>query len=317
MAQRAFRTSESLREEQITRRMVANFLGSRGFDVTGDHRVRNGQTIEARVRDGDPLVMRVKLCWRRGSVGRDGERHSAYSAAQLMARVEGDDWLGSISRKMEQERSRGSTHLLLVQRDGQVITTAALIPILSVVDIWILQRDLSDEAIKTGKLGRRKKNHAMNGRSPTLWLEDQRGGETVAAALWDYPSVVNIGNLAETAFIPEEVESATDYQEGATKQVFVNAYERDTRARRVCIEHYGPTCIVCGFNFEATYGSSVRGHIHVHHLRPLSTIGRTYVVNPIADLRPVCPNCHAVIHFGGSCRTIEEAQEMLGRVTSN
>src|SRR5688500_20252242 len=37
------------------------------------------------------------------------------------------------------------------------------------------QRDISSELIRTGALGRRRKNHAMNGHSPTLWLQDERG----------------------------------------------------------------------------------------------------------------------------------------------
>lgn len=313
MAARAFRTPESLREEQITRDMVPAFLRSRGFEIIRDLRVLNGQTIEARAGGGETLVMRVKLCWRRGSIGRDGERHSAYSAAQLMARIDGDDWVGSINRKMKQESDRGSTHLLLVQRDGNSITKAALVPIRSIIDIWLLQRDLSDNAIRAGKLGRRKKNHAMNGRSPTIWLEDQRGGEPIVDALWSYPGVVSVGDLGESGFIPEEVERAAAYEEGATRQVYVNAYERDSQARRACIDYFGPSCVVCDFNFESTYGSSLRGHIHVHHLRPLSSIGHTYVVDPIKDLRPVCPNCHAVIHFGGGCRTIEETRALVAR----
>ncbi len=33
------------------------------------------------------------------------------------------------------------------------------------------------------------------------------------------------------------------------------------------------------------------GFIHVHHLKPLSEVGYEYRVDPIRDLRPVCPNC--------------------------
>jgi predicted HNH restriction endonuclease len=36
---------------------------------------------------------------------------------------------------------------------------------------------------------------------------------------------------------------------------------------------YGPTCVACGFNFKATYGSFAEGFIHVHHVRQLSEIG--------------------------------------------
>ena len=35
----------------------------------------------------------------------------------------------------------------------------------------------------------------------------------------------------------------------------------------------------------------------VHHLTPLSEIEEEYEVDPINDLRPVCPNCHAIIHL--------------------
>jgi 5-methylcytosine-specific restriction protein A len=34
----------------------------------------------------------------------------------------------------------------------------------------------------------------------------------------------------------------------------------------------------------------------VHHLRPLAEIGAEYVLDPEVDLRPVCPNCHAMLH---------------------
>lgn len=52
-------------------------------------------------------------------------------------------------------------------------------------------------------------------------------------------------------------------------QVMVNAYERNALARRLCIAHYGSVCVVCGFDFEATYGPVGAGVIHVHHLQPV------------------------------------------------
>jgi 5-methylcytosine-specific restriction enzyme A len=59
------------------------------------------------------------------------------------------------------------------------------------------------------------------------------------------------------------------------------------------------------------YGKVADGYIHVHHLRPLSEINGEYVVDPVQDLRPVCPNCHAVLHLGGQCRSIEEVTQMV------
>jgi 5-methylcytosine-specific restriction protein A len=90
--------------------------------------------------------------------------------------------------------------------------------------------------------------------------------------------------------------------------VFVNAYERNPAARAACIAHYGLPCVVCGFNFGAVYGWLADGFTYVHHLKPLSEIREEYEVDPIADSRMVCANCHALIHLGGGCRSIEEAR---------
>jgi predicted HNH restriction endonuclease len=34
-------------------------------------------------------------------------------------------------------------------------------------------------------------------------------------------------------------------------------------------------------------------------------------VDPIADLRPVCPNCHAVIHRANPPYTLDDVRDML------
>jgi 5-methylcytosine-specific restriction protein A len=108
---------------------------------------------------------------------------------------------------------------------------------------------------------------------------------------------------------------ATDEKltEGASMRVVVNAYERNPHARRRCIEHHGSACCICGFDFGKVYGAALAGFIHVHHLRALSDIKSEYAVNPVEDLRPVCPNCHAALHAGGECRSIEEVRRMMGK----
>lgn len=112
---------------------------------------------------------------------------------------------------------------------------------------------------------------------------------------------------------PEEISTPTLYYEGASRQISVNAYERNPRARKACIEHFGVSCCVCGFNFEATYGDIGRNFIHVHHLVPISGIGESYSVDPISDLRPVCPNCHAMLHHSSSEISIDTLQKRLLR----
>jgi 5-methylcytosine-specific restriction protein A len=119
------------------------------------------------------------------------------------------------------------------------------------------------------------------------------------------------GQAGPVVPLAEELPSSGNLVEGAACQVTINAYERNPIARRLCIDHYGPTCMVCGFNFRAVYGPLAEGFIHVHHVTPLSEIGEEYEPHPVADLRPVCPNCHAVIHLGGECRSIEEVRQLL------
>ena len=111
--------------------------------------------------------------------------------------------------------------------------------------------------------------------------------------------------------LPDEIRDETRYSEGARKSVIVNAYERNPEARRRCIDHYGYDCFVCGLNLETRYGAVGRALIHVHHLKPLASITGTYNVDPIQDLRPVCPNCHAVIHRVDPPYSIDDVREMI------
>jgi len=129
---------------------------------------------------------------------------------------------------------------------------------------------------------------------------------------WAYkpaaPGTVNV--------FPDEVEEAEVKRlpEGAVFERLVNAYERNPLARQQCIKKYGTNCYVCGFSFGAIYGETMDGFIHVHHLRQLSAVGKDYKVDPVADLRPVCPNCHAVIHHRPKQPySIEEVQAFLRR----
>jgi hypothetical protein len=115
----------------------------------------------------------------------------------------------------------------------------------------------------------------------------------------------------ERVSLPEEVQDAGIFPEGAVRQIIVNAYERNSKARRECIAHYGATCFICGLNFAERYGDAGEGFIQVHHLKQLSDIGRKYKVNPIIDLRPVCPNCHAVIHRRRKAYSIKQMKSFL------
>jgi 5-methylcytosine-specific restriction protein A len=112
---------------------------------------------------------------------------------------------------------------------------------------------------------------------------------------------------------PEEIDSEEEYVEGAVSQILVNRFERDPKARALSIRRHGAKCLVCGFDFEASFGPIGAGFIHVHHIVQLAEIRSTYVVDPVNDLKPVCPNCHAMLHRRTPPYSIDELRALLLR----
>lgn len=109
----------------------------------------------------------------------------------------------------------------------------------------------------------------------------------------------------------EEISEIEALYEGARRQILVNAYERNRIARDKCLKRYGFRCVVCNQCMSEIYGTVAEELIHVHHCQPLSEIQEDYEVDPIKHLRPVCPNCHAVIHRRKPPYTIEEVKGFL------
>lgn len=118
-------------------------------------------------------------------------------------------------------------------------------------------------------------------------------------------------NIRYNPFILSEDEILRTYTEGNPKQIIITRYERNIYAKNVCLAHYGYSCAVCSFDFEKTFGEIGKNFIHVHHLNPISTIGKKTLINPISDLRPVCPNCHSMIHKRKIPFSIEEMKEII------
>ncbi len=111
--------------------------------------------------------------------------------------------------------------------------------------------------------------------------------------------------------LPEELPDGVEYQEGAVQQIKVNRYERDKKARAACLSNYGYVCQVCHVKLCDIYGVIAEALIHVHHIKPISELGESYIVDPVKDLIPVCPNCHAVIHLKSPPYTPQEVSVML------
>jgi len=94
--------------------------------------------------------------------------------------------------------------------------------------------------------------------------------------------------------------------EGQRARVQIERAERNPAARRDCVRAHGVRCSVCKMSFEQVYGAIGSGYIEVHHLSPLSGAAGERSLDPVADLRPVCPNCHAMLHRRAPPLTIEE-----------
>jgi predicted HNH restriction endonuclease len=99
---------------------------------------------------------------------------------------------------------------------------------------------------------------------------------------------------SENSVDPTTTYERATYAEGARQDVVQTQIERSGAARNACIAAHGTACAACGFNFGAVYGAIGEGFIHVHHCNPVSLGVRD--VDPISEMRPLCPNCHAMVH---------------------
>ena len=119
------------------------------------------------------------------------------------------------------------------------------------------------------------------------------------AFLWFEKVLSDIIPTFEKNLISDAVSVAQNdvFMEGATRSITATRYERNRRARAICLAYHGKTCKACGVNFERDYGKEFSEIIEVHHIIPISEIGESYVVDPINDLMPLCPNCHAIVHL--------------------
>jgi hypothetical protein len=117
--------------------------------------------------------------------------------------------------------------------------------------------------------------------------------------------------LSHAVFVLPSENDVAESLEGERATIYVNRYERDPRKRAACIRMFGTACAVCGFDFGTRYGDIGVGFIHVHNLNPLGIISKAHKVNTRKDLRPVCPNCHEMLHRRSPPFSIEELKEKM------
>jgi len=111
--------------------------------------------------------------------------------------------------------------------------------------------------------------------------------------------------------LPLETIEKTGYEEGAISEVKHTFYERNIKNRKIALDHHGNACKICNFRTDEKYGKDHKDIIEVHHVVPVSEMGRGYLVDPRKDLVPLCPNCHSLVHKRKPAFTIDEIKEQL------
>lgn len=101
------------------------------------------------------------------------------------------------------------------------------------------------------------------------------------------------------------------YLEGRISDVTMRRRERSPVARAACLAVYGFDCYVCGLNLRARYVGLAIEVVHVHHEEPLARASGEREFDPVAKMKPVCPNCHAVIHAREPPYSIAEVKAMV------
>lgn len=98
------------------------------------------------------------------------------------------------------------------------------------------------------------------------------------------------------------------FDEGFRKQIVREISVRDRQVVQQAKEKHGTICVVCNFDFAKVYGTHGDGFIEMHHLFPIAMGKRK---TNVEDLRPVCPNCHRMLHKGTKLVSIEDLKEII------
>jgi 5-methylcytosine-specific restriction protein A len=157
------------------------------------------------------------------------------------------------------------------------------------------------------------KSMSISGRSKPVDL-DHDNEMQVGEKVFDVASIIFgiVVPLLPTEDVDLFEETRTpSLPEGAKKRVEVNRYERSKLNRAACITAKGYACQACGFDFREKYGDIGIEYIHVHHIIPVSELGENYEVDPISDLVPLCPNCHAMVHRRNPPFSINELRLLM------
>lgn len=112
---------------------------------------------------------------------------------------------------------------------------------------------------------------------------------------------VTTANGRRSVFYDETV----TVSEGELTQKDTPTRRRSALLRRAAIQHYARPdgslpCAVCGFDFRSRYGPLGEGYIQIHHETPLFQYEdegvEAFLPQAVKRVKPLCANCHSMIH---------------------
>ncbi|MDD5790924.1 MAG: HNH endonuclease [Spirochaetia bacterium] len=93
--------------------------------------------------------------------------------------------------------------------------------------------------------------------------------------------------------------------EGVSDTRTIKIKERSRKLRAAAVDYYKKEmgtlrCYVCGFSFEEKYGELGTDYIEIHHEKPICNYDdkgfQEFVNDAVKNLKPLCANCHRMIH---------------------
>lgn len=96
--------------------------------------------------------------------------------------------------------------------------------------------------------------------------------------------------------------------------------KRSKQLRDAAVDHYTRDgkipCTACSFDFKLAYDDIGVGYIQIHHLEPIAFGGERELPleEAILKVRPLCANCHVMVHRRDPWLSIEDLTDTL-RVT--
>lgn len=108
----------------------------------------------------------------------------------------------------------------------------------------------------------------------------------------------------------KEPDSQHYFDEGFRTEIIKEVSKRHKSLVELAKRKYGKKCSVCEFDFGKTFGNHGDGFIEIHHLKPIAKGKRQ---TTIEDVRPVCPNCHRMLHRGNVLLSIEDLKKIINK----